>query len=64
MRDRASRVLPAQALLRDLFASRPEVLVELELIEIHAIDIGAMGSPLDWQARPLWSAKEEDGVVL
>ncbi len=39
MRDRVSRVKPAQALFQDLFAFRPEVMIDLQLIEITKSDI-------------------------
>jgi general secretion pathway protein D len=39
MRDRVSRVKPAQALFYDLFAFRPEVMIDLQLIEITRSDI-------------------------
>jgi general secretion pathway protein D len=39
MRDRVSRVKPAQALFHDLFAFRPEVMIDLQLIEISKTDI-------------------------
>jgi general secretion pathway protein D len=39
MRDRVSRVRPAQELFYDLFAYRPEVMIDLQLIEIKRSDI-------------------------
>jgi general secretion pathway protein D len=39
MRDRVSRVRPAQALFQNLFAYRPEVMLELQVIEINRSDI-------------------------
>src|ERR1019366_8915796 len=39
MRDRISRVLPAQALLNQLFAYRPEVMVEVEFLEVSNSDL-------------------------
>jgi general secretion pathway protein D len=39
MRDRVSRVKPAQALFYDLFSFRPEVMIDLQLIEITKSDI-------------------------
>ena len=39
MRDRISRVLPAQALLNQLLAYRPEVLVEVEFLEVSNSDL-------------------------
>ncbi len=38
MRDRVSRVLPAQKLFSDLLSYRPEVLIELEFIEMNTTD--------------------------
>ncbi|HEX4278885.1 MAG TPA: type II and III secretion system protein [Bryobacteraceae bacterium] len=43
MRDRLSRVLPAQALLEQLFAWRPEVGVEVEFLEVSDSDIQNYG---------------------
>ncbi len=39
IRDRISRVLPAQALLEELFAYRAEVMVEVEFLEVSNSDI-------------------------
>jgi general secretion pathway protein D len=39
MRDRVSRVKPAQALFEELFAYRPEVMIDLQLIELTRTDI-------------------------
>ncbi len=39
MRDRVSRVKPAEALFYDLFAYRPDVMIDLQLIEITRSDI-------------------------
>lgn len=39
IRDRISRALPAQALLEQLFAYRPEVLIELEFLEVTESDL-------------------------
>jgi general secretion pathway protein D len=39
MRDRVSRVIPAQAIFRELLAYRPQVIVDLQLIEIRKSDI-------------------------
>lgn len=43
LRDRASRVFPAQALLQELFGSRGEVLVDVEFIEISNSDVRKYG---------------------
>ncbi len=43
IRDRISRVLPAEALLNQLFAYRPEVMVEVEFIEVSDSDIRNYG---------------------
>ncbi len=39
MRDRVSRVIPAQALLQNLFAYRPQVMIELQLIQVTKSDM-------------------------
>jgi general secretion pathway protein D len=39
IRDRVSRALPAQALLEQLFSWRPEVMIELEFLEVSDSDI-------------------------
>lgn len=39
MRDRVSRVIPAEEILHNLFAYRPEVMIDLQLIEITRTDI-------------------------
>ena len=39
MRDRVSRVLPAKALLEQLFSYRPEVMIDLEFIQVASSDI-------------------------
>lgn len=43
MRDRVSRVLPAQALLQQLFAFRAEVQVEVEFLEVSDSDLKNYG---------------------
>ena len=39
IRDRVSRALPAQALLQQLFSWRPEVMIELEFLDVSDSDI-------------------------
>jgi general secretion pathway protein D len=39
IRDRVSRVLPAKALLEQLFSYRPEVMIDLEFIQVASSDI-------------------------
>jgi general secretion pathway protein D len=39
MRDRISRVRPAEALIRQLFAWRPEVMIEVEFLEVSDSDL-------------------------
>src|SRR5207248_2481815 len=39
IRDRISRVLPAEALLNQLLAWRPEVMIEVEFLEVSDSDI-------------------------
>jgi len=46
IRDRMSRALPAQALLENLLNYRPQVLVELQLIEIRKSDVVNFGISL------------------
>jgi general secretion pathway protein D len=46
MRDRVSRVMPARSLLEDLFSYRPQVMVELQLIEIRKSDITNFGATI------------------
>ncbi|HKD06030.1 MAG TPA: hypothetical protein VKB79_09020 [Bryobacteraceae bacterium] len=43
IRDRVSRVLPAAALLRQLTSYRPEVMVELEFLEVTESDMATYG---------------------
>jgi len=43
MRDRVSRVLPAVALLQQLVAYRPEVMIDLEFIQVAATDLANYG---------------------
>jgi general secretion pathway protein D len=55
IRDRISRVAPAQALLTQLFAWRPEVLVEVEFLEVADSDLSNYGFNVTntFQAIPL-----------
>ena len=46
MRDRVSRVAPARALLEQLLSFRPQVVVELQLIEIRKSDITNLGATI------------------
>ncbi len=43
MRDRVSRVLPAAALLQQLLSYRPEVMIELEFIQVATSDLANYG---------------------
>lgn len=43
IRDRVSRVLPAAALLRQLTSYRPEVMVELEFLQVQESDMATYG---------------------
>jgi general secretion pathway protein D len=43
LRDRASRVLPAIALLDELMAYRPEVMIELQLLQVDLSDMVSYG---------------------
>src|ERR1019366_4008808 len=43
MRDRISRMLPAQALMEQLFSRRAQVMIEVELLEAQDSDIVSYG---------------------
>ncbi len=43
MRDRVSRILPAEALLQQLFSSRPQLMIEVELLEATDSDVVSYG---------------------
>jgi general secretion pathway protein D len=43
LRDRVSRVLPAQALLQELFSMRPEIMIDVEFLEVSDSDIASYG---------------------
>lgn len=43
MRDRVSRVLPAAALLQQLLSYRPEVMIELEFLQVASSDLANYG---------------------
>lgn len=43
MRDRVSRVLPAVALLQQLLAYRPEVMIDLEFVQVASSDLANYG---------------------
>lgn len=46
MRDRVSRVVPARALFEQLLSFRPQVIVDLELVEIRKSDITNFGATI------------------
>lgn len=35
----------------------------IALIDVHAIDVAAMGFPADWRARPIWGVPQQTGAA-
>ena len=55
LRDRISRALPAEALIRQFFSYRPDVLIELQFISVSSSDVRSYGFNLtnQFKAVPL-----------
>jgi general secretion pathway protein D len=63
MRDRVSRVLPAQALLQQLFALRPEVMIDVEFLEVSDSDISNYGFNLTNSFQAVYLGRILNNIV-
>src|SRR5580698_4463739 len=63
IRDRISRVLPAQALLEQLFAWRSEVMIEVEFLEVSDSDILTYGFNITNQFPAIYLGQIMNNVV-
>jgi general secretion pathway protein D len=63
IRDRISRVLPAQALLEQLFAWRSEVMIEVEFLEVSDSDILTYGFNITNQFPAIYLGSIMNNVV-
>ena len=57
LRDRISRVLPAEALLRQFFSYRPDVMIELQFISVTSSDVRSYGFDLTHQFQAVYLGK-------
>jgi general secretion pathway protein D len=63
LRDRASRVLPAQALLQQLFSLRPEVMIDIEFLEVADSDIANYGFNLTNSFQAIYLGRVLNNIV-
>lgn len=57
MRDRVSKVRPAQKLFEQLLGARPAVVVEVELYEMRAADTWSAGTGLQMSSKLFWLSR-------
>ncbi len=63
LRDRASRVLPAQALLQQLFSMRSEIMLDIEFLEVSDSDIANYGFNLTNSFQAIYLGRILNNVV-